>query len=113
MKEMIEEIMKAVSETDYEYYGIRVDNGKNYCIGDRTDDSRIWIDGDPTDETVDGTSCVGFRFNAEKNDLESALSIAEKYYGDRIYLIGSNSMEYGEDAGEYILKDAEVIAVLM
>jgi hypothetical protein len=37
---------------------------------------------------------------------------AVKSYGDKIYLIGGNAMEYGNDVDEIIIKEAEVIAVL-
>ena len=35
-----------------------------------------------------------------------------KTYGKKIYLIGGDSMEYGYDDGEIIIREAEVIAVL-
>ena len=38
--------------------------------------------------------------------------INEAEYGYKYYLIGGNSMEYGYDEDEIIIKNAEVIAVL-
>ena len=37
---------------------------------------------------------------------------AVKSYGKKIYLIGGNTMEYGNDASEIIIRDAEVVAKL-
>lgn len=109
---MIDLIKSAIAKSDYEYYGIRVDDDVAYQIGDEIACSRIWVDGECTDETLNGTSCVGLRFNASDDEIEEAIEIANQYYGDRVYLIASDSMEYGEDDGEYILHDAVVVAIL-
>ncbi|MBR7146478.1 MAG: hypothetical protein IKD11_02010 [Oscillospiraceae bacterium] len=107
-----EKILNAIENGEYSYYGIRVDDGVDYSIGDAVAASRVWVDGDPTDEDLDGTSCIGLKFNATVSDVERAIKAASIYYGDRIYLIGGDDMEYGEDAGEYIIKDAVVVEVL-
>lgn len=109
MKELIK---NAIANSDYEYYGIRIDDSVSYQIGERTAKSRIWIDGECTDETLNGTSCVGIKFNASDDEIQMAINIASQYYGDKVSLIASNNMEYGEDIGEYILKDAIVIKIL-
>ena len=38
--------------------------------------------------------------------------LAKGYFGDHIAIIGGNNMEYGEDLGEIIIKNAEVMEVL-
>ena len=43
---------------DYEYYGVRVTDGENIAVGDELDQSRIWVDGEPTDEYLDGTCAI-------------------------------------------------------
>ena len=106
---MLEEILKAIRTGTYEYYGIRIEDGIEYQVGDTAHDSRSWSDGEPTGETIDGTSCIGIRFNASEEEISAAIKLAGNYYGDSVYLIGSNEMEYGEDIGEYILKDAIVV----
>lgn len=105
---MLEQIRQAIEQGEYEYYGIRVDDGVDYKLGDQAADSRIWIDGDATEDTLDGTSCIGIR---SEDGIETALQLADAYYGDRVYLIGGNSMTYGEDAGEYVIQDATVVAI--
>ena len=109
---MTEKILSAIDNSEYTYYGIRVDDGVDYSIGDAVADSREWSDDEPTGEMIDGTSCIGLKFNATSSDVERAIKAASIYYGDRCYLIGGESMEYGEDAGEYVIKDAVVVEVL-
>ena len=55
-----------------------------------------------TDEELDGTCAV---------KLEDA-QLANSYFGNHVAIIGSDSMEYGQDLGEIILRDAEVLEVL-
>ena len=56
---------------------------------------------------LDGTCALEISESNIKEMLE-----AVKSYGDKIYLIGGNAMEYGNDVDEIIIKEAEVIAVL-
>ena len=46
-----------------------------------------------------------------ENNIEEMLKRVMSY-GNKYYLIGGNSMEYGYDKDEIIIKNAEVIAVL-
>lgn len=109
MTDMLKDI---IDRTEYAYCGIRVDDDVNYSVGDQTAPSRIWADGDPTEDTLNGTSCIGLRTDAGAEDIAAALDAADSYYGNRLYLIAGDSMEYGEDAGEYIIRDAVVIAII-
>lgn len=102
-------IEDAIDRGGYGYYGIRVDYDVAYNVGDHTATSRDWEDNEPTDNYLGGTCCVGIAY---VDDIDRAIQIANTYYGDHVYLIGGDSMEYGEDDGEYIIKDAVVVAVL-
>lgn len=104
-----QEIIDIMNENGYAYYGIRVDDNVNYKVGDYTANSRVWVDGEVTEEELDGTSCVGFQY---EDEIESALEIANSYFGNCVYVIAGNDMEYGEDSGEYVIKDAVVIAIV-
>ena len=55
-----------------------------------------------TDEELDGTCAIML------NDAK----LANAYFGDHVAIIGSDSMEYGQDLGEIILRDAEVLEVI-
>lgn len=107
-----ETIMDMIGEAEYGYYGIRIELDVDYALGDTTNESRIWCDGTVTDLTLDGTSCVGIPANANMADINNAIKTASHYFGNRIYLIGGDQCEYGEDAGEYIITDATVVAIL-
>ena len=99
---MQEQIRDALDDGEYQYYGIRVEDDVTYEVGDEAHESRVWDDGEPTDEVLDGTSCVGIKWNATDADIADAITISKSYFGDDIYLIAGNDMEYGEDAGEFI-----------
>lgn len=104
-REAIENIMNRIDEikenAEYEYIGVRVQE-EEFTNGEILDNSFIWIDGEMTDEELDGTCAV---------NIDDA-RLANNYFGDRVAIIGSNSMEYGEDLGEIILRDAEVLEVI-
>ena len=104
-REAIENIMNRIEEirddSEYEYIGIRVQENE-FTEGEVLDNSFVWVDGEMTDEELDGTCAV---------KLEDA-ELATSYFGNHVAIIGSNSMEYGQDLGEIILRDAEVIEVV-
>lgn len=104
-REAIENIMNRINEikenAEYEYIGVRVQENE-FKEGEILDNSFVWVDGEMTDEELDGTCAV---------KLEDA-QLANGYFGNHVAIIGSDSMEYGQDLGEIILRDAEVLEVL-
>lgn len=100
--EQIHEIAKSViaKNYDYEYIGLRIQES-NYGqeVGDEIEHcSRHWIDGDMTDDEIDGICAVNVAAAAKK-----VLSFGG-YIGTIVIVIGSNRSEYGEDDGEIILQ---------
>ena len=104
-KEAIENIMNRIEEirenSDYEYIGVRVQENE-FTKGEILDNSFVWVDGEITDEELDGTCAV---------KLEDA-KLANGYFGDHDAIIVADFMEYGQDLGEIIIRDAEVLEVL-
>ena len=104
-REAIESIINRIDEikenAEYEYIGVRVQENE-FAEGETLDNSFVWVDGEMTDDELDGTCAVR---------LEDA-NLANGYFGDHVAIIGSNSMEYGQDLGEIILRDAEVLEVI-
>lgn len=104
-REAIENIMNRIEEirenSDYEYIGVRVQENE-FVKGEILDNSFVWVDGEITDEELDGTCAV---------KLEDA-ELAKGYFGDHVAIIGGDYMEYGQDLGEIIIRDAEVLEVL-
>lgn len=107
----MKDIRKALSEIDldeleFEYgcIGIRVqEESYGLRVGDVMEhNSRVWIDGEETEEELDGVCAISV----------SCLDVADEYYGSCILVLGSDRYTYGEDAGEIILQDATVLAVI-
>lgn len=121
----ISEIMDIVNNSDYECFGIRAEENDKYQVGDITENSHEWWQDDPEDGSeyneemqlwdggeLDGTCAVGFHDYVE-GSLEKALGKAEKdYFGDHLYLIGSDVAIGGNDSDELIMSDAKVLAVI-
>lgn len=124
----IEEIRNIIEEAEYGYIGIRADN-RDYQISDVMDNShQLFQDPQYNDDYTEllypyiyEGPYAGFYDAGELNGT-CALSVSEnnikemleavKNYGEKIYLIGGNSIEYGNDEDEIIIRNAKVIAVL-
>lgn len=124
----IEEIRDLINEAEYGYIGIRADE-RDYQIGEIMDNShQLFADPQYNDSFTEllypyvsdgpyagfydagelsGTCALGISDNNIEEMLKRVMS-----YGSKYYLIGGNSMEYGYDEDELIIKNAEVIAVL-
>lgn len=89
---------------EYEYYGIRVSDSPPE-LGSVVPVSRIWVDGDPTDECLDGTCAV------QVTDPERLPDLPQRGYpGSTLILLGCMYMSYGEDADEIIMQGAVALA---
>ncbi len=89
----------------YEYYGLRVMDDP--VVGETLAPSYRWEDGDCTDEELNGTSAI----QVSESTFDRALRSSNGYWGTHVALIGGYQMEYGEDAGEVVIRDAVVVAV--
>ena len=101
IKNIIDRIDEIQDAYDYGYIGIRVSDNK-FSEGETLNNSFVWVDGEMTDEELDGTCAI----------MLKDAKLANAYYGDHVAIIGSDSMEYGQDLGEIILRDAEVLEVI-
>lgn len=125
----IEEIRKLISEAEYDYIGIRADD-RDYQIGEVMDNSHQlfqdpkyadfectellypYISDGPYTGFYDGGELDGTcALETSENNIKERLE-AVRNYGERIYLIGGNSMEYGNDEDEIIIRNAKVITIL-
>ena len=118
----VEEIRNLINEAEYDYIGIRADS-RDYQIGEVMDNSHQlfqdpqYVDFECTEllyPYISEGTYAGFYDGGELDGtcaLEvSESNIEEMSYGNKYYLIGGNSMEYGNDDDEIIINDAEVIA---
>ena len=125
----IEEIRKLISEAEYDYIGISADD-RDYQDGEVMDNSHQlfqdpqyadfectellypYISDGPYTGFYDGGELDGTcALEVSENNIEEMIE-AVKSYGEKTYLIGGNTMQYGNDKDEIIIRNAEVIAIL-
>lgn len=102
--EMVREIKSTVEEMgldmDYEFIGIRVQE-QPFELGSILHLSHVWDNGEDTGVELGGI-CV-----CRLDRLGR-----EQYFGNHAAIICGNEAEYGEDDGELIIRDAEVVKVI-
>lgn len=85
---------------EYAYVGVRVQEPE-FVLGPVNHRSHVWVDGEETAAELPGLcACKLDRLGI--ND----------YFGDHIAIVCGNEAEYGEDDGEIIIRDAEVVAII-
>ena len=98
----IREIMEEL-HWDYEIVAIRTQE-QPFELGKIVHCSHVWDDGDDTGEELDGIC------GTTEKGVE--LHLSGYYYGDHMAIIAGSSYEYGEDANEVIIKNAEVVKII-
>ena len=100
------------------HIGIRFSD-EEYKLGDDVENSHNWVDGDWTDEELDGASTVNvaepWSYDSLDELKETAikrLNKAGRYPYDYAYLVAGTSSDYGEDTNESIIRNAEVVGIL-
>lgn len=127
----VEDIKKVIEGTEFDFYGIRVDDGIRYNVGDTANNSRqLWQDPDFDEDgeliypyiedgiykgfydggELDGTCTIGFGAEDEES-IARAIEQISIYCGDYIHVLGGDYAEGGNDSGELIISDAEVLGV--
>ncbi len=118
----IEELMEILESGEYSYYGLRGATNHDVANIERgyLDRSYNWVDGEKTDEQLDGTCALSVGdFLSEREILRryNRLAMYTAQHGtSTILLIGDNNQEYGEDENEVILGSngygADVVAIV-
>lgn len=127
----VEDIKKAINGSDYEFYGIRIDDGIRYNVGDTANNShQLFQDPDFDDAgeliypyiedgvnkglydagELDGTCAIGFDPEDDES-IAKAIEQIKNYLGDYIHVLSGDYAEDGNDRGEIIIRDAEVLRV--
>jgi hypothetical protein len=107
----IQAIADMIKAGDYEYYGLRA-HRREPVIGKSLGKSRVWIDGECTDDELDGISAVRVKAG---DDLDAIIDRLRREYcweAETIVLIGGYIASQGEDRGEIIIRDNICLAVL-
>lgn len=114
------EIKKVIEQyrNEYCYFGIRAMTGNPLThesptveIDDIVENSWDWLDGDPTEEELEGTCALQVDPDDELEDIEHVLKEAEMYLWNakQLVLLGCMYKEYGNDNNEIIMRDAIVL----
>ena len=106
----IAELKEMIDNNDwdikYSRFGIRIQE-QPFELGAMDHNSKVWLDEEETDEELNGVCAI------DLNAPEAAESLkGDGYFGSYIALIAGYNYEYGFDAGEVILKDAEVLFII-
>lgn len=116
----IDKIANAVTNSDFLFFGLRIEDGVRYEVGDYLPDSRIWVDDEPTDETLDGTSVIGLNNymddegNLTADAVRQVLADAPAYFGTHIAIVGQDEEPSiaGDDPCERIFRKARCIMLI-
>lgn len=127
----IDDVKNAISGTDYEFFGIRVDDGICYNVGDIANVShQLWQDPvfDEDGELIypyiedgiykgfydggelSGTCAIGFDADDDES-IAKAIRQINIYFGDYVHILGGNYAEDGNDNDELIISNASVLGV--
>ena len=109
----INEAARIANQSSVFHLGLRIEHGVTYKTGEYLPDSRVWVDGEPTDETLDGTSviCLDNYTDDEgfltADAVRQAIENAGAYVGTHIIVVAQDDHpSIGEDAGERIFRAA-------
>lgn len=103
IQNIIDRIEEIKDECEYEYIGIRIQENE-FTEGEILDNSFVWVDGECTDEELDGTCAI--------NLDDAKLALENGYYGEHVAIVAGDHREWGQDEGEVIIREATVIEVL-
>lgn len=95
---------------DYEKVCIRTQEVP-FELGEMTHESKVWADGDETEDTIGGISATDCTSRAVAMHTERNPKTGY-YFGEHIAIVCGNDFEHGEDDGEIILKDAVVVEII-
>lgn len=104
----ISEIAKQYADnTEYDTVAIRIQDYYGEVVGQiMSHNSMVWFDGEKTDEVIDGVCAIEIGYAARNGRCFGG------YDGDTALVLGSNHTNAGEDAGEVVMRNAVVIAVI-
>lgn len=71
-------------------------------LGELAHNSVVWIDGEETEEELNGACGLAL------DDVE----LINNYYNDHIAIIAGDRYEWGQDPGELIIEDAQVVEII-
>lgn len=96
---------------EFEHYGVRAHRA-DAIVGSSLGNSRIWIDGECTDDELRGVSTL--KVTAENVDamIDALADAGYVFGGAKVVLVGGYEGQWGEDEGEFIIRDNVCLAVI-
>lgn len=121
-REIAAAIERAKDDDPFSEYALRVIPGDfdgDIRQGDSLPPSKQWNDGIPTEEDLPGTSAARIASDDEESILNTLKVLGADgedgpngyYHGQRVVLIRGDSAGFGEDVGEILISNAEVVDV--
>lgn len=95
---------------EYDHYGIRA-HRTAASVGQSLGNSRVWVDGECTSDELNGISTLKVRV---EDDIETIIAKLRKEYcwsNESIVLVGGYSGGWGQDAGEFVIRDNICLAI--
>lgn len=123
-EELLSILIQDSDDDCFACYGLRATT-ELHNVGEDLECSYVWIDGEKTEEKLNGTSSMGIA-NIDRDSLVKAIinlgkgackkfgidaNVFHNYTGTNFVLIKGDSACAGEDKGESIIRNAIVIAV--
>jgi hypothetical protein len=123
----IQKIINIIENDDdcFAFYGIRATT-EEHSAGEELSNSFIWVDGEKTEEELDGISTMGIKDLTEEAVIRAIkclgrdaceyfgvkANVFHSYVGQNFVLIKGDSAIAGDDNGEWVIKNPVVVAVL-
>jgi hypothetical protein len=111
LKKAINTIIPEEDIEDYDAIALRWDD-REFKIGEEIPVSKVWVDGDETDDYLEGTSTIGLQTYDDGWIAGAKVSLMSYRNYPNIYLVAGDIAELGEDDGELVLSNCEVLAKL-
>ncbi|AHG75459.1 hypothetical protein X808_9360 [Mannheimia varigena USDA-ARS-USMARC-1296] len=123
-QELLNALLTDAEDDCFAYYGLRATT-EFHDIGDELENSFVWIDGEKTDEELDGVSTMGIKNSDEQGLIEAIKNLGRdackkfdvdfkgchSYVGQNFILVKGDSATAGEDKGESVIRNPIVVAV--
>ena len=84
-------------------WGVRFDTA-DLPVGHVFPVSRVWANDKPTRQTLPGTACI--------QDTHLEFVLAHTLYTGTPYIVCGEDVGYGEDQGEILLRECEIMAMV-
>lgn len=118
LDEAVDMVKTAVRESGAEgqFWGLRVLEEEDITPGTALQPSRIWVDGEPTEDMLDGASAIRFDPEDDNSIRKALIAIGgygghNSYFGRTVAVANADRGRPGEDRMEVVMRDATASAV--